>query len=51
MSDEEVHEIFKQIRWSDTNGKPVCPCCGSVEKHYYLKTRMQYSVLVHNIWH
>ena len=42
MSDEEVHEIFKQIRWSNTDGKPVCPCCGSVEKHYYLKTRMQY---------
>jgi transposase-like protein len=42
MPDEEVHEIFKQIRWSDTDGEPVCPCCGSVEKHYYLKTRSQY---------
>jgi transposase-like protein len=42
MSDEDVLEIFKQIRWSDTDGKPVCPCCGSIEKHYYLKTRKQY---------
>jgi transposase-like protein len=42
MSDEEVHNIFKQIRWANTNGKPVCPCCGSVEDHYYLKTRSQY---------
>ncbi len=42
MSDDEVQEIFKQIRWNATNGEPVCPCCGSVEKHYYLKTRSQY---------
>ena len=42
MSDEEVEEIFKAIRWADTDGKPVCPHCGSVHEHYYLKTRNQY---------
>jgi len=42
MSDNEIVELFKQIRWADTNGKPVCPCCGSINKYYYLKTRKQY---------
>ena len=42
MSDMEAFELFKNIRWTNTDGKPVCPCCGSVEKHYFLKTRMQF---------
>ena len=42
MSDLEAFEIFKNIRWVETNGEPVCPCCGSVDKHYFLKTRMQF---------
>lgn len=25
MSEEEIFELFKQIRWSITNGKPACP--------------------------
>lgn len=29
LSDEEAFETFKQIRWGNTNGKPVCPHCGS----------------------
>ena len=27
MSDAEAHEAFKQIRWCDTGGEPVCPRC------------------------
>lgn len=42
MSDKEAFEMFKTIRWNQTNGEPVCPCCGSVKKHYFLKTRFQY---------
>jgi len=42
MSNEEVHEIFKNIRWSETNGEPVCPCCGSVRTPYSIKSRQQY---------
>ena len=38
MSDLEAFELFKSVRWSNTHGKPVCPCCGSIEKHYFLKT-------------
>jgi transposase-like protein len=42
MSDIEAFELFKNVRWNATNGKPVCPCCGSAKKHYFLKTRMQF---------
>ena len=42
MSDTEAFETFKIIRWSETDGEPVCPCCGSTSKPYFLKTRMQY---------
>lgn len=41
MSDEEAHNAFRQIRWCDTGGDPVCPrCnCGAV---YSFKTRKLY---------
>ena len=42
MSDMEAFEMFKAIRWSETNGDVVCPCCGSIKKPYFLKTRMQF---------
>lgn len=28
MTDEEAHEAFRQIRWSDNAGQPYCPKCG-----------------------
>jgi transposase-like protein len=27
MSDQEAHDAFRLIRWTDTNGEPVCPRC------------------------
>ena len=42
MSDMEAFDLMKSIRWSDTNGEPVCPCCGSLKKPFFLKTRMQF---------
>ena len=42
MSDMEAFEMFKAIRWNETNRDVVCPCCGSLEKPYFLKTRMQF---------
>ena len=30
MSDEEAETTFRQVRWSDTAGEPVCPYCGSL---------------------
>ena len=38
MTDDDARAIFAQIRWSETDGEPVCPTCGGVE-HYNLKTR------------
>ncbi len=38
MSDEEAWNAFKAIRWSDTQGEPVCPRCGCVDSYTY-KTR------------
>lgn len=34
---KSLSKLDGQCRW-----KPACPCCGLVEKHYHLKTRMQY---------
>lgn len=41
MSDEEAHDAFRLIRWSDTDGKPVCPRCACAETLTY-KTRKLY---------
>lgn len=38
MSDAEARNAFRQVRWADTDGEPVCPECGSVEA-YDLRTR------------
>ncbi|MGE4420517.1 MAG: IS1595 family transposase [Sulfurimonas sp.] len=42
MSEDEAFENFKAVRWSDTNGEPVCPSCGNCSEHYFLKTRRQF---------
>src|SRR6266576_1998248 len=33
MTDAEAEGTFRNIRWADTNGTPVCPSCGSVEAY------------------
>lgn len=38
MGDEDAHKRFQEIRWTDTNGEPVCPRCGGLT-HYTYKTR------------
>ena len=38
MTDKAAREAFQKIRWTDTDGEPVCPECGCVE-HYDLKSR------------
>jgi len=42
MSEDEIFEIFKHVRWSETNGEPICPCCGSMRKPYNIKARQQF---------
>jgi transposase-like protein len=41
MSDEQARTAFRKIRWSETDGNPVCPECGS-DKCYDLATRQVY---------
>lgn len=41
MSDEEARAAFRKIRWTETEGEPICPECGCVD-HYDLKTRQVY---------
>jgi transposase-like protein len=33
MKDDEAETTFRGIRWSDTNGNPVCPNCGGVDAY------------------
>ncbi|MEO1308001.1 MAG: IS1595 family transposase [Pseudomonadota bacterium] len=39
--EEKAWELFKQMRWPETNGKPVCPRCGHTEA-YDIKTRRKH---------
>jgi transposase-like protein len=41
MSEEEAWEAFRLIRWSDTQGEPVCPRCGCLDNYRY-RTRKVY---------
>ena len=38
MTEKQAETYFRKVRWANTNGKPVCPKCGSLE-HYDLKGR------------
>lgn len=40
MGDDEAFALFKQCRWGDKDA--ICPSCGSIAKHYFLKTRRQW---------
>jgi transposase-like protein len=33
MTDAESETLFKQVRWPETDGQPVCPSCGSVKAY------------------
>jgi transposase-like protein len=35
MSDDEAWDGFRLIRWSDTQGGPVCPRCGCLDSYIY----------------
>lgn len=38
MTDRDAETAFRKVRWPETNGEPVCPCCSGTE-HYNLKSR------------
>lgn len=31
MTETEAETMFKNLRWPETKGEPVCPACGTVE--------------------
>ena len=39
--EEKSWELFKQMRWPETDGKPVCPKCGCAES-YDIKNRRKH---------
>jgi transposase-like protein len=41
MTDEAARTAFRKVRWSETDGEPVCPECGCCES-YDLKSRQVY---------
>ena len=40
LSDEEAFQTFKLIRWSATEGAPVCPICGCVAVYTYTTRKL-----------
>lgn len=41
MTDDAARTAFRMVRWSETDGKPVCPECGCCDA-YDLKSRQVY---------
>lgn len=39
--EEKAYDTFKRLRWSATEGKPVCPKCGCLD-HYEIPTRRKF---------
>ena len=43
MGEVKAYELFKTIRWPETDGEAVCPQCGCIE-HYDLPKRRLFPV-------
>ena len=41
MSEEEAYDLFKRVRWPETNGAPYCPHCGTL-RCYEIRTRKKF---------
>lgn len=41
LSEKEAETWFRNIRWEDTNGEPVCPECGCTE-HWWLPSTQRW---------
>ena len=40
LSEEEAFEVFKSLRWTETEGKPVCPRCACAAVYQYKGRRI-----------
>ena len=41
MGEDKAWELFKQMRWPDTNGKPICPKC-DCQKSYEIDSKKRF---------
>ncbi len=41
MGEKCAYELFKELRWPDTNGEPVCPRCNHTEA-FHISTRRKF---------
>lgn len=41
MGEDKAYSVFCSLRWSDTNGAPVCPRCGSLDAYTITSRRNQ----------
>jgi transposase-like protein len=41
MSDDDAFNLFRKLRWGEGE-ETTCPCCATIDKHYFLKTRRQW---------
>ena len=41
MGEQGAYELFRKIRWSETDGEAVCPQCGCIES-YHITTRRKF---------
>lgn len=41
MSEDEALQVMRDVRWSETKGRPACPKCGS-EAAYTIRSRRQW---------
>jgi transposase-like protein len=41
MTDDQAFQLFKEVRWGEGD-EVVCPDCGTIGKHYFIKTRKQW---------
>jgi len=40
LSEAEAFELLREVRWG-RYGDPVCPSCGAVDRHWFLRSRRQ----------
>jgi hypothetical protein len=40
MIDNQAFTLFRQLRWG-SGEETVCPNCGSMAKHYFIRSRRQ----------
>lgn len=41
LTDEAAFDYFRNSRWGNGD-EVICPCCGSIAKHYFIATRKQW---------